>query len=138
MLDLRVCVGRLTKDPEVRVISDDVSVCSFTVAVDGDYKGKDGEKKTEFVDCKAWRNNAKFLEDYGAKGRLVCVVGRCETDQWEDDSYHNKDGEPVVRRKNIVTVDKVYFLDSKKDKEEEEPAATSKGKQSSSSRPPKW
>ena len=44
MLNRIVLMGRLTRDPELRKTQLDTSVCSFSLAVDRDYK-KDGEKK---------------------------------------------------------------------------------------------
>lgn len=44
MLNRIVLMGRLTRDPELRKTQSDTPVCSFSLAVDRDYK-KDGEKK---------------------------------------------------------------------------------------------
>lgn len=44
MLNRIVLMGRLTRDPELRKTQSDTPVCSFSLAVDRDYK-KDGEKR---------------------------------------------------------------------------------------------
>ena len=44
MLNRIILMGRLTRDPELRKTQSDTPVCSFSLAVDRDYK-KDGEKK---------------------------------------------------------------------------------------------
>ena len=55
MLNRIILMGRLTRDPELRKTQSDTPVCSFSLAVDRDYK-KDGEKKeTDFIDIVAWR-----------------------------------------------------------------------------------
>jgi single-strand DNA-binding protein len=104
----------------VKNISDDLKLASFTVACDDDYKDGDGNRNTEFIDCKAWRNEAKFVEDYISKGRLVCVVGRLKTESWEDPKYTDTEGNVLTRRKTVLVVDKVYPLDSKKENSGEE------------------
>lgn len=44
MLNRIILMGRLTRDPELRKTQSDTPVCSFSLAVDRDYK-KDGEKR---------------------------------------------------------------------------------------------
>ena len=64
MLNRIILMGRLTRDPELRKTQSDTPVCSFSLAVDRDYK-KDGEKKeTDFIDIVARRAKA-----YGSCGR---------------------------------------------------------------------
>ncbi len=62
MLNHIVAMGRLTRDPELRTTMNGVSVASFTVAVDRDYSGQGQEKKTDFIDCTAWRQTAEFKQ----------------------------------------------------------------------------
>lgn len=107
----RVCImGRMTRDPELRRTQSGVSVTSFTIAVDDDFKGKDGEKKAHFFDCIAWRNTAEFVCQYFGKGRMVVVDGKLQTRDWEA-----KDGS---KRKTVeIVADSVYFGDSKRNDE---------------------
>ena len=69
MLNKIVLMGRLTRDPELRKTQSDTPVCSFSLAVDRDYK-RDGEKETDFIDVVAWRSTAEFVSRYFAKGRM--------------------------------------------------------------------
>lgn len=69
MLNRIVLMGRLTRDPELRKTQSDTPVCSFSLAVDRDYK-RDGEKETDFIDVVAWRSTAEFVSRYFAKGRI--------------------------------------------------------------------
>ena len=72
MLNHIVIMGRLTKDPELRTTQSGVSVTSFTLAVDRDFKNKDsGEKSTDFIDVVAWRQTAEFVCKYFSKGRMA-------------------------------------------------------------------
>lgn len=106
MLNRIVLMGRLTRDPELRKTQSDTPVCSFSLAVDRDYK-KDGEKKeTDFIDIVAWRATAEFVSKFFTKGRMAVVEGRLQIRDWTD-----KEGNK--RRSAEVIADNVYFGDSK-------------------------
>ena len=106
MLNHIVIMGRLTRDPELRRTGSGVAVASFTLAVDRDFTGKDGEKETDFIDCVAWRNTGEFVSKYFTKGRMACVSGSLQLRDWTD-----KDGNK--RRSAEVIANNVYFADSK-------------------------
>ena len=50
MLNKIVVMGRLTRDPELRRTQSGLSVTSFSVACDRDFKSQSGEKETDFID----------------------------------------------------------------------------------------
>ena len=99
-----VIMGRMTKDPELRRTGAGVAVASFTLAVDRDFKGQNGEKETDFIDVVVWRNTAEFVSKYFTKGRVALVEGRLQMRDWQD-----KDGNK--RRTAEVVADNVYFGD---------------------------
>lgn len=103
-----ICIGgRLTHDPEMRRTGSGFACVSFTIAVDRDYSGKNGnEKEVDFIDCVAWRSTAEFVEKYFTKGRTAIVSGRLQIRTWTD-----KEGNK--RRNAEVVADNVYFGDSK-------------------------
>ena len=105
MLNKVILMGRLTKDPELRRTDSGKAVTTFTVAVDNGY----GENKTtDFINCVAWEKTAEFIEKHFIKGKMIILVGRISTR-----NYEGQDG-----RKNYVTevvVSEAYFADSKKD-----------------------
>ena len=98
-------MGRLTRDPELRHTQSDLAVASFTLAVDQDYAK--GEKKTDFIDCVAWRQTGEFVSKYFTKGSMAVVSGRLQIREWTD-----KEGNK--RRSAEVVADRVYFGDIKK------------------------
>ena len=108
MLNHIVLMGRLTRDPELRRTGSGISVASFTLAVDRDYKGDNSERETDFIDIVAWRSTADFVSRYFSKGRMAVVTGRLQIRSWTD-----KDGNK--RRSAEVVADNVYFGDSKRD-----------------------
>lgn len=108
MLNKIFIMGRLTRDPELRRTQSGTTVTSFTLAVDRDFKGQNGEKETDFVDVVAWRATAEFVAKYFTKGRMAVVEGRLQIRDWTD-----KEGNK--RRSAEVVADSVYFGDSKRD-----------------------
>ncbi len=109
MLNHIVIMGRLVRDPELRRTGTGVAVASFRVAVDRDFTPKDGgERKTDFIDCVAWRQTGEFISKYFAKGRMIVVEGRLEMRDWTD-----KDGNK--RTSAEVVVANAYFGDSKRE-----------------------
>ena len=108
MLNKIFIMGLLTRDPELRTTNSGTSVASFSLAVDRNYKGADGEKETDFIDCVAWRQTGEFAAKYFAKGRMAVVEGRLQIRPWTDKEGNN-------RRSAEVIVDNMYFGDSKRD-----------------------
>lgn len=102
-----VLIGRLTNDPEIRTTNSGLKVAQFTVAVDRPFgKNENGEKKTDFFRCKAWRQKADFVEQYVGKARLVCLEGRVELNDYTD-----KEG--VKRYITEIDVANIETLDSR-------------------------
>ena len=109
MLNHIVIMGRLVRDPELRTTQSGISVTSFTLAVDRDFKSRDsGEKNTDFIDVVAWRQTAEFVCKYFNKGRMAVAEGRLQIRDWKDRDGNN-------RRSAEVVADSVYFGDSKRD-----------------------
>lgn len=106
MLNRCTIMGRLTKTPELKRTQSGVSVTSFTLAVDRDFKDKDGEKATDFIDVVAWRGTAEFVSKYFSKGRMAVVEGRLQLREWKDKDGNN-------RRSAEINAENVYFGDSK-------------------------
>lgn len=102
----KVClVGRLTRDPEMRFIpGSGTPVATFTLAVDRNFKNKQGEREADFIPIVTWRKLAELCANYLAKGRLVGVTGRIQTRSWEDESGQR-------RYRTEVVADEVNFLD---------------------------
>ena len=110
MLNHIVIMGRLTRDPELRNTQSNLSVASFTVAVDRDYQKDKQNKETDFIDCVAWRSTADFVSKYFHKGSMAVVSGRLQLRDWTD-----KNGNK--RRSAEVIVDNIYFGESKRSAE---------------------
>lgn len=99
-----ILMGRLTADPEIRTTNNGLNYCRFSVAVDRYSKGE--EKKTDFINCVAWRQTAEFISRYFTKGKMIAVQGSIQTG-----SFTNKDGAKVYT--TDVLVDKAHFCGDK-------------------------
>ena len=100
-------MGRITAPLELKTTQSGVSVLSFSIAIDRDYTGQNGERTTDFINVVAWRNTAEFIEKYFYKGRMICVEGSIQTRTYE------KDGQK--RTATEVVAEKVHFTGEKKE-----------------------
>lgn len=108
MLNVIVVMGRLVRDPELRRTNSGTAVTSFTLAVDRDFKGQDGERETDFIDVVAWKATAEMAAKFFTKGRMAAVKGRLQLRDWTD-----KNG--VKRRVAEIIADTVFFADRRPD-----------------------
>lgn len=106
MLNRVTLQGRLTADPESRITNNNVYVSSFRLAVEGDYKDSNGERKSEFINVVAWRGTAEFVIKYFRKGQMAIIEGKLQSRQYQD-----KNG--ITRYVTEVLAEHVYFAGSK-------------------------
>ena len=108
MVNRVVLVGRLVKDPELRVASNGMSFLPFTIAVDNKTKETDGTRGTMFLNCTVFREQADNMVKYTKKGSLIAVDGSLN-----QRNYVRADG---TKGKDIeLMVDSVTFLEPKKE-----------------------
>ena len=68
--------GRLTRDPELRFATETGNaVCRFSIAVEGNYKNKNGEYITAFIPCVAFGKTAENVSKYFVKGSMIILSG---------------------------------------------------------------
>lgn len=77
-------IGRLTKDPEVKLTQNQTAFCNFTVAVDRRFKDQSGNRQADFINCVAWRQTAQFIQKYFKKGSRIGICGCIQTRNYED------------------------------------------------------
>jgi single-strand DNA-binding protein len=96
-------IGRLTKDPEIRVTTTGKKVCNFSIAIN-DGKDSSGQELTTFMNCIAWERLAEILEMYVKKGVKVCVIGSIRNRSWDKpDGSKGYATEVNVREMEILT-----------------------------------
>lgn len=106
MLNRTVLMGRLTRDPKLRQTPNNVSVATFSLAVDRNYQADKNNKQTDFINIVAWRHTAEFVSKYFTKGQLVAVEGSIQTRNYQDKDGNNRTAFEVV-------ADQVYFAERK-------------------------
>lgn len=102
--------GRICQDLELKSTPSGISVTSFTLASERNYKSGQGEKATDFIPVVAWRGDAEFITKYFSKGKMILVVGSLQSRQYTT-------GKGEKRTAYEVVVDEVNFCDSKKNDE---------------------
>jgi len=102
-------MGNLTRDPELRTTPTGQSVCSFSLALNRQWKDKDGQQQeaVDYIDVTAWAGLGERVAQYCTKGKPVLVSGRLQSRSWEQDGQK--------RNKVEVLAQDVTFLGSAAD-----------------------
>lgn len=116
MFNKVVLIGRLTRDPELRHTTNNIPVCSFSLAVNRSYSSSNQERDVDFINCTAWRKQAENLTKYVSKGSLIAVEGRIQTRDYMDEKINAK------RYVTEVICDSVTFLESKSQRDNNNPS----------------
>lgn len=95
-------IGRFTRDPELRSTETGTSVCSFSIAVQRNFKNNEGEYGADFINCVAWKGTAEFISKYFKKGQQVGITGRLTTRKWDDNGTPRYATEIVVSDTSFV------------------------------------
>lgn len=107
-----ILMGRLTRDPEVRYSqsANPVAVARYGLAVRKQYV-KQGEVEADFFNIVAFGKAGEFAEKFFRKGQMVAVVGRLQTNSWED--------QQKVKHTSIdIVVEEQHFAEGKKSNSE--------------------
>ena len=99
-------IGRLTADPELKTTQSGISVTSFSVAVDRNFRGKDQERQTDGLNCVAWRQTAEFITRFFRKGNRIALQGSLQSRKYTANDGSNRTVYEVV-------IDNAEFCESK-------------------------
>jgi len=104
-----VFIGNLVRDPEIRYTDSGIAICSFSIAVQQDFKNKEtGNREADFINCVAWRKTAELINEHFTKGKPIAITG-----SMRNESYNNRDGVKINTYK--IHVDKFEFVRGQKD-----------------------
>lgn len=106
MLNQVILLGRLTRNPELKMTTSGKEVVTFNLAVN---RNKD---TADFITCVAWEKTARFISDYLKQGSLIVVQGSLQTR-----SYDRKDGTKALATEVIVS--NIEFAEAKQKAEPE-------------------
>lgn len=107
-----ILIGRLAKDPDVRIGTNDTKIARYTLAINRKYH-KNNEPTADFIGCVALGKNGEFAEKYLHQGIKIAVIGRIQTG-----SYTNRDGKKVYT--TDVLIEEQEFVESKKSQSKEQ------------------
>ena len=113
MLNQVILIGRLVKKPELKESDKKVNYIKATLAVQSDFKNKDGNYDTEFFEFTTFGKTAENTAKYCEKGSLLNIVGNLN-----NNVYTDKNG--VKHYQMSVIANKVSFLSKGTKKEEQE------------------
>lgn len=100
--------GRLTHDIEVKTFDGGGRVANFSLAVQRNFKNKNGEYDCDFINCQANNQTADLLFRYFKKGQFVVADGEIRTRKFQTDSGEN-------RTITFVNVQSITFVGGKND-----------------------
>lgn len=101
-----IAIGNLASDPDLRKTNGGVSVCSFRLAVQRDFKNAAGVREADFFNIVAWRGLADLCARSLSKGKKISIVGKLQ-----NRTYEAQDGSK--RFATDVIADEIEFLSPK-------------------------
>ena len=98
-------IGRLVRDVELSQSGS--TYAKFTLAINRQFKDKDGSKKADFINCVAFGKTAEVLTRYTQKGSQIGVEGSLQVSSYE------KNG--VKQFSTSVVVESIELLERKQE-----------------------
>lgn len=102
MLNKFIGIGRNTKDGEYRTGDNDLKVYTNTLAMTNNFKNKDGNYDSEFINYVAYRQTAEYLSKYSSKGTMIQIEGRVHTRSYEKDNEKKYITEIIVESASVL------------------------------------
>ena len=115
-----IVIGRLTKDPVIKTINENTKVCNITVATERDYKDKEGNKITDFLNFSLWNKDAERINNLSKKGALITLEGYNTTKEIDNNGEKIYVNNPVVVKYTHLANAKEYSSTSLKEEKQEE------------------
>jgi single-strand DNA-binding protein len=97
-------MGNVTRDPELRYISNGSAVTEIGLAINDRRKSSTGEwvEETTFVDITLWGRTAEIAGEYVTKGAPLLIEGRLKLDMWEKEGKKNSKLRVVGDRMHLI------------------------------------
>lgn len=89
-MNLFIGIGRLTKEPEMKIIPNGIATTTFTIAITRTHTSQNEEKKVDYINCVAWNKQAENINKYCSKGSQVAVKGRIQVRSYKDTNGNNR------------------------------------------------
>lgn len=101
-------IGTMTRDAELKYLPSGLAVATFSIAVNQDYKDKNGQKveKVSFFNVKVVGKQSEVINQYFSKGSRIGITGELEQERWTAQDGTNRD-------KTIIKLNQFSFIDKK-------------------------
>ena len=111
MFNQFIGIGRLTRDPETKTLTNGTQVTTFSIAINR------RNEKVDFIPVETFGKLAELAEQYLSKGALVLIEGELHIDQWESEKGKRKATKVVANGFRVL----VWNKEEKEVKAEEVP-----------------
>lgn len=100
--------GRLTADPETKIVNDNFTVVRIGLAHNESRKGPDGNyiDTAHFFDCAAYNNFGLLLAKKLRKGDTITVGGKLRYSSWETEEGNKRSKIEIII--NDIAADAMY------------------------------
>ena len=95
-------IGRLTRDPQLRTLPSNQSVCEMRIAVDNGQNREGEDREPTFVDVSTFGPQADACAKYLARGRQVAVEGRLVYREWQAEDGSKRSKHSVLGRVDFL------------------------------------
>ena len=86
-LNVAILEGNLTRDPELKIVGNDLKICQFSIACNTGF----GDKEyANYFEVKVFGKNAENCQKFLVKGQSVKVIGSLKQERWNDQEGHKK------------------------------------------------
>lgn len=131
MINKVILLGNLGRDPEVRMISENVKVAQFSLATSEKYRDKDGamQTKTDWHNITCWRNLADIAERYLKKGSLIYLEGKLSPRKYQDKEGNDRYTVDIIAN-TVRMLDRRDGSSQQQQTQHEDPSSSSTYKES--------
>lgn len=86
-----ILIGNLVNDPELSYVGElNKPTAKFRLAVNRNYKNKEGNIETDFINIVTWGRNAEICSQYLQKGNSVAIDGSLRIDHYISSTGENR------------------------------------------------
>lgn len=100
-------IGRMGRDPEVRMTPSGNKVATFSIACTEKFKDRNGQlqESTEWVRVVVWKKLAEIVEKLGKQGQKVYISGKMKTESWDDPGGVKKSKTEIIANQWFILQD---------------------------------
>ena len=97
-------IGNLGNDPILSETSNGVKYIKLSIATNNTFINKKGEKvkETHWHPIVAWGKNAEFAEKFISKGQEICIEGKLNYRNYEDNEGKNRNVFEIIANEILL------------------------------------